>query len=106
MCCAARFEEEEERGKREEAPKKAMEKMSGGTQGRAKSAGRGRECDRVVGKDGGRETDERSETETRKEKKRGRKRRRVTRDMKSETWLHLFLEVMFLKAILFSSKFK
>lgn len=59
-CAASRGleEEEEERGKREEAPKKAMEKMSGVTQGRAKSAGRERErmCDRVVGKDGGRET--------------------------------------------------
>lgn len=49
MCCVAWFEEEEEeKGKREEAPKKAMEKMSGGTQGRAKSAGRERMCDRVV----------------------------------------------------------
>lgn len=44
MCCVAWFEEEEERGKREEATKKAMEKISGGTRGRAKSAGRGREC--------------------------------------------------------------
>ena len=49
MCCVAWFEEEEEeeRGKREEAPKKAMEKMSGGTQGRAKSAGRERERESV-----------------------------------------------------------
>ena len=49
MCCVAWFEEEEEeRGKREEAPKKAMEKMSEGIQGRAKSAGRGN-----VGQSGG-----------------------------------------------------
>lgn len=53
MCCVAWFEEEEEeeRGKSKEATKKAMEKMSGGTQGRAKSAGRESKCDRVVGKD-------------------------------------------------------
>ena len=39
-------------GEREEAPKKVTEKMSGATQGRAKSAERKRMCDRAVGWDG------------------------------------------------------
>ena len=40
---------EGEKGKKEEAPKKAMEKMSGGAQGRAESAEGKRKCDRMEG---------------------------------------------------------
>lgn len=40
----------------EEERHQATEKMSGGAQGRAKSAGRERMCDGVVGEDEGRET--------------------------------------------------
>lgn len=62
MCNVAWFHEEEE----EEAERhQATEKMSGGAQGRAKSAGRERMCDGVVGEDEGRETEREREKDER-----------------------------------------